>query len=154
MYSPFPFWDSDRVPAEYMAEIYLPPALCWYRYQNRVLILCWKIVLKAIPWLRQLVVGISPRIPGFYLRPLYVGFVVDKLALGQGFHRVLRFSAVALTPRAPHTDIPLICYRRWGHAVAQLFETVAESRGFNSRWCHCNFHWHNPSGSTVALGSN
>ena len=28
-----------------------------------------------------------------------------------------------------------------------------EGRGFDSRWCHWNFYWHNPSGRTVALGS-
>ena len=41
-----------------------------------------------------------------------------------------------------------------GHAVAQLFEAPRykpEGRGFDSRWCHLN--WHNPSGRTMALGS-
>jgi hypothetical protein len=28
-----------------------------------------------------------------------------------------------------------------------------ECRGFDSRWCHWNFHLHNPSGRTMALGS-
>ena len=28
----------------------------------------------------------------------------------------------------------------------------AESRGFDFRWCHSNFHRHNPSGRTMALG--
>jgi hypothetical protein len=26
-------------------------------------------------------------------------------------------------------------------------------RGLDSRWCHWNFQWHNPSGRTMALGS-
>jgi len=42
----------------------------------------------------------------------------------------------------------------WGHAVAQLVEAMrykTEGRGFDSRWCHF-FHWHNPSGRTMALG--
>jgi len=26
-------------------------------------------------------------------------------------------------------------------------------RGFRSRWCHWNFHWHNPSGRTMDLES-
>jgi len=41
--------------------------------------------------------------------------------------------------------------------VAQLVEALRykhEGRGFDSRWCHWNFHWHNPSRRTVALGSN
>ena len=28
-----------------------------------------------------------------------------------------------------------------------------EGRGFDSRWCHWIFHWHNPFGRTMALGS-
>ena len=46
---------------------------------------------------------------------------------------------------------------RGRHAVAQLVETLRykpEGRGFDSRWCHwIFFHWHNPSGRTMALGS-
>jgi hypothetical protein len=41
----------------------------------------------AAPWLRRLVAGLSPRSPG----SVHVGFVVDKVALGQVFLRVLRF---------------------------------------------------------------
>jgi len=43
----------------------------------------------------------------------------------------------------------------WGFAVAQLVEALSyktEGRGLDSRWCHWTFHWHNPSGRTVALG--
>ena len=43
-----------------------------------------------------------------------------------------------------------------GHAVAQLVEALRykpEGRGFDSRWCHWKFHWHNPSGRIMALGS-
>jgi hypothetical protein len=43
-----------------------------------------------------------------------------------------------------------------GHSVAQLAETLRyklEGRGCYSRLCPWNFHWHNPSGRTVALGS-
>ena len=41
------------------------------------------------------------------------------------------------------------------HAVAQLVEVLrykSEGRGFDSRWYHWNFRWHNPSGRTKALG--
>ena len=37
----------------------------------------------------------------------------------------------------------------------QLVEELCynpEDRGFDSRWCHWNFHWHNPSGRTVTTG--
>jgi hypothetical protein len=41
-----------------------------------------------------------------------------------------------------------------GHAVSQVVETLRykpEGRGFASRWCIGIFHWHNPSGRTMAL---
>jgi hypothetical protein len=40
---------------------------------------------KAVPWLRRLVVGLSPRRHGFDRGSVHVGFVVDKVALGQVF---------------------------------------------------------------------
>jgi hypothetical protein len=46
----------------------------------------------AVPWLRRLVAGLSPRRPGFDPGSVHVGFVVDKVALGQIFPRVLWFS--------------------------------------------------------------
>jgi hypothetical protein len=36
---------------------------------------------KAMPWLRPLVAGLSPQRPG----SIHVGFVVDKITLGQVF---------------------------------------------------------------------
>jgi hypothetical protein len=41
-----------------------------------------------------IVTGLSPRRPGFAPRSIHVGFVVDKVALGQVFLRVLRSSLV------------------------------------------------------------
>jgi hypothetical protein len=41
--------------------------------------------LNAVPWLRLLVAGLSPWRPGFDPRSVDVGFVVDKVAMGQGF---------------------------------------------------------------------
>jgi hypothetical protein len=57
---------------------------------------------QAVPWLRRLVVGLSPRRPGFDPGSVYVGFVVDKVSLGQVFPRVLRFSPVSFTPPVLH----------------------------------------------------
>ena len=37
----------------------------------------------AVPWLRRFVVGFSPRKPRFDPRPVHIGFVVGKVALGQ-----------------------------------------------------------------------
>jgi hypothetical protein len=39
----------------------------------------------AVPWLRQLVAGLSSRSPGFVSGSIHVGFMVDKVALGQVF---------------------------------------------------------------------
>jgi hypothetical protein len=48
-------------------------------------------------WLRSLVAGLSPRRPGFALRSIHVGFVVDEVALGQVFLRVLPFPPVNIS---------------------------------------------------------
>jgi hypothetical protein len=49
---------------------------------------------QAVRWLRRLAAGLSPRWPGFDPGSAHVGFVVDKVALGQVFPRVLRISPV------------------------------------------------------------
>jgi hypothetical protein len=56
----------------------------------------------AMPWLRRLVAGLSPWRPGFDLGSVHVGFVVDKVALGHVFPRVLRFSPVSFIPLVLH----------------------------------------------------
>jgi hypothetical protein len=53
---------------------------------------------EAVPWLRRLVAGLSSQRPGFDPKSVHVRFVVDKVALGQGFLPVLRFSAVSFIP--------------------------------------------------------
>jgi hypothetical protein len=44
--------------------------------------------LKAMPWLRWSVTGISPKRPRFMPRPIHVRFAVDKVAMGQVLLRV------------------------------------------------------------------
>jgi hypothetical protein len=56
----------------------------------------------AVPWLRRLVAGLSPRRPGFDPGSVHVGFVVDKVALGHVFLGVLRFSPVSFVPPLLH----------------------------------------------------
>jgi hypothetical protein len=58
--------------------------------------------IVAVPWLRRLVAGLSPRRPGFDPGSVHVGFVVDKVALGHVFPRVLRFSLVNFIPPMLH----------------------------------------------------
>jgi hypothetical protein len=51
---------------------------------------------NAVPWFRRLVPGLSTRRPGFELGSVRVGFVVDKVTLGQVFLQVVRFSPVII----------------------------------------------------------
>jgi hypothetical protein len=51
-----------------------------------------------VPWLRSLVAGLSPRRPGFAPGAIHVGFVLDKVALGQVFILVIQFSPVNIIP--------------------------------------------------------
>jgi hypothetical protein len=55
--------------------------------------------IMAVPWLRRLVAGLSPRRPGFDSGSVHIGFVVDRVALGQVFLRVLRFPLSISTHR-------------------------------------------------------
>jgi hypothetical protein len=49
-----------------------------------------------LSWLKRLVAGFSLRRPGFAPGSVHVGFVVDKVALGQAFLRVFRFSSARI----------------------------------------------------------
>jgi hypothetical protein len=54
---------------------------------------------QTVPWLRRLIAGFSQRRPGFDPRLVHVGFVVEKVTLGQVFPRVLRFFHVSFIPQ-------------------------------------------------------
>jgi hypothetical protein len=56
-----------------------------------------KLMMVALPWLRSLVAGLSPRRPGFAPGSILMVFVVEKVALVQVFLRVLRFSPVNIS---------------------------------------------------------
>jgi hypothetical protein len=60
-----------------------------------------------VTWLRSLVAGLSPRRPGFAPASIHIGFVMDKVALGQVFLRVLRFPlsiyAISFHRRSPNS---------------------------------------------------
>ena len=43
---------------------------------------------RAMPWLRQLVIGLSPGRPVFDLVPVHVRYVWDKVSLGKVFLQV------------------------------------------------------------------
>jgi hypothetical protein len=61
-------------------------------------------VVGVMPWLRQLVAGLSPQRPKFAPRSIHMGFVEDRVALGQGFLLVIWFFPVSIIPiRAPYS---------------------------------------------------
>jgi hypothetical protein len=60
------------------------------------------IISWAVPWLTQLVAGLTPRRFKFGSKPIQLGFLMDKLELGQVPARVLRFSA-SVIPSTIHT---------------------------------------------------
>jgi hypothetical protein len=64
--------------------------------------------LWAVPWLRSLVAGLSPRRPGFAPGSIYVGFVVDKVTLGQVFSEFFGF------PCQYHSTVALRTHIIWG----------------------------------------
>jgi hypothetical protein len=52
--------------------------------------------LKAVPWLRRLVAGLWPWRHRFHPRLVHVRFLVDKMALRQGFLGVLQSPSVTI----------------------------------------------------------
>jgi hypothetical protein len=54
-----------------------------------------------------LVAALTPRRSGFVLRYYHVGFMGDKLAVGQGYHLGLSSSAVSVIPKTIHTHLLL-----------------------------------------------
>jgi hypothetical protein len=58
--------------------------------------------LLAVPWLRRIVAGFPPRRPGFDSVSGHVGFVVDKVALGQVFFEYFGFPCQSLFHQLLH----------------------------------------------------
>jgi hypothetical protein len=84
-------------------------------------------VIELVKKFGRLVAGLSPRRPGFAPGPIYVGFVVDRVALGQVLLRVLRFSPVIIIPPGFHAHIssegrPVgdCSSETWSHPVEKL----------------------------------
>jgi hypothetical protein len=100
---------SERLPTSFIDKYsYLEKKIIttsqWGKGECRLSRLCVSHVVmcmgwpQAVPWLRSLVAALSPRRPGFAPGSIHVGFVVDKVAVGQVFLRVLRFSPVSIIP--------------------------------------------------------
>jgi hypothetical protein len=63
----------------------------------------------ALPWLRRLVTGLSPRRPGFARGSVHVGYVADKFALGQVFSELFDYPLSISFHR--HPPYPYITWR-------------------------------------------
>jgi hypothetical protein len=61
------------------------------------------MIFIGLPWLRQLVAGLSKWRPGLDYKPVLVRFVVDKVALRQVFLLVFRLFLVSNIPPMLHT---------------------------------------------------
>ena len=86
--------------------VFLMVTLFSVRYGLNLYVVC--SVLPAVPWLRQLVAGLSP--PGFDPRSVHVRCVVDRMALGQVFLPVLQFFPCKYrTTCAPHSSSSICC---------------------------------------------
>jgi hypothetical protein len=57
-----------------------------------------KVLALAVTWLRWLVVGLRARNSGFASGSVRLEFVMDKVALGQVFLRLIWFSFVNIIP--------------------------------------------------------
>jgi hypothetical protein len=118
---------------------------------------CWKAVLL----LRQLVHDVSRQRFGFDPRSVYVGFMVDNMAIGQVFLPVLQFSPVSIIPPMFHTHFcqrfPLTSRTNWQslgtlNSKALLFIgehwTGEYFHFFQARKCHMSV----PLLTTIAPG--
>jgi hypothetical protein len=74
----------------------------------------------ALQYLRRLVSDFPPQLPGFDLRSGHVGFVIDKVALGQVFFEYLGFSCRLIPPTVPLIVMP--------SGVGTVGQTVADIR--------------------------
>jgi hypothetical protein len=59
-------------------------------------------------WLARLVAGLSKRRPELPPGSVHIGFVVDKVALRQVCHRVIRFDPVNIIPPLLHINSRII----------------------------------------------
>jgi hypothetical protein len=87
-------WDvSTSVHAAVSMQVCFPVLFTVFRlYVNCNWDLQW-----AVAFLRLPVTGLFPRRPEVITRPVYVGSVMDEIALRQLFNSVLRLAAVSIT---------------------------------------------------------
>ena len=84
---------------------------------------------------RQLLAGHSPHRNAFEPRPVRLGFVVDKVPLGQVLLRVLLFSPVSIVPPMLHTNIYVVILSSEGQA-SEKWEPSKKAVLFQSQGTH------------------
>jgi hypothetical protein len=82
----------------------------------------------GLPWLRRLVAGLSLRSPGFALGSIHVGFVVDKVTLGQVFLRVFRFFPVSIITPSFSVRIYRLVDEQYVHQWQRFRDVVSPRR--------------------------
>jgi hypothetical protein len=95
----------------------------------------------AMPWLKHLVTGLLPQRPVFNLRLVFVGYVVEKVALGQVFLCVCELFPVISIPAILHS---------------QYFVYLPPALGNLNSWCHCikSFSSFPLSHNTIHIAAN
>jgi hypothetical protein len=73
-----------------------------YSFLQIVLCLVLSLLVNTFLQLSRSVAGFPPLGTGFNPVPVHVGFLVDKIALGRFYVRVLRLSPVSITPPMLH----------------------------------------------------
>jgi hypothetical protein len=86
---------------------------------------------SVVPRSRRLLAGLSKRRPWFSHRPMFVRFVVHKMALGRVCLRVSRFSPVSTIPPTLHTHSS-IYHQRCIMFLSQYF-SFPQSLSFHER---------------------
>jgi hypothetical protein len=86
---------------------------------------------RTVRWFSQLVIGLSKWRPGFKHTSVCVAFVVDKVALGQVFRQVLRFSPVSTIPPTLHIH-SFIYHRRCIMFLSQYFSFPSQYHSTNA----------------------
>jgi len=61
---------------------------------------------------QALVAGLSPRRNGFHPRPVPMSLVTDKVAHGQGFHKIFQVFPMSIIPPTTHSHLSTIILLR------------------------------------------
>jgi hypothetical protein len=101
---------------------------------------------SGVPWLRQLVAGLSPQRPTFNPRLVLLGFLVGKVTLEQVFLQALWFSHFTIIQPFHHPFIPSVVNSsvthtiESSHLIMSLCDTFKETilqNSWSSKYLNC-----------------